>query len=216
MHKDYNLPGFRKKSLLFEKVSYILEGLEETLRYGRLFGNAKKIYIYAGELYPPFYTDKSFLENFARSVRQGADVKVAFGPALYVETDGLLKLALKNDNVKLYRRKERDPAHFRLIEDADGAQFLFVDKPHEIASGKRQTALLVKGYDTEMKRFEGKFISEIDKAQLAEKESLLQALKEDRKEEDGKYRGFITLSEGEIGLATDEQIQELRITLADC
>jgi len=212
---EYNLLGTWWRKILFHKLDYVINGIDKILKYAKVYGEAKKIYITAGELFPHFYNNQFFLDNMNNSAQKNkADIRVIFGPALYVDSYKFLRFSLQYDNVKLLNRNEREGSHFKIIEDINGDKFAFVDAPHGLLKDKRKTILFTNDDLKIISALEMEFEERYRASELIEKDNLVEKFKLKRKKEkknkEWEYSGFIYRSNGSIDIAPDEKIEELR------
>ena len=210
---DYKLPGTRWRKLLFRKLDYEIKGLEPLFSYVSVYGRAKKIWITAGELFPPFYNNKDFLLNLTISAENyNADIKVIFGPALYVQSAEFLKFALKHENVKLIVRKERERSHFKLIEDINGSKFAFIDEPHDLLVDKRKSILLTGDDIDIISVLEEEFKEKLKIFSPVEKDRIVDIFTDSQKKDESKnfYSGFIYRTDNKVDLADKDRIEELK------
>lgn len=214
MEIKYNLPGTFKRKLLYPKLDYILNNLNETLKYTQVYDYAKKIYIIAGELFPDFYNNKLFLKYLRSSIENyNAEVKVIFGPALYVNAEDFLTFSIKNEKVNLFNRRKREASHFKIIENINGEKFAFVDEPHGVKVDKRKGVLLTNDYKDIISLLEKKFEKELIECEPIEKQYLIEKFSNRTKKRvngEWEYIGFIYKKDNEVDLASDEQIEKLK------
>ena len=203
------------RDAIFSKLDIPLRGIDETLKYAAVFDNAVKILVNAGELYPPFYNNPTIIEKFKKAAtKRRADIKILFGPALYVDSVDFIKFALEYDNVKLYKRDIRDETHFKLIYHWDGNEFAILDEPHamNVKTKKRRSYLLTSDYQdligTLNREFEKKLevSGEIDKNKIVELFRKTSGTGSD-------LRGFVCIENDEPVLATPEQIDKFQSIL---
>jgi hypothetical protein len=207
---QYSLPFLDLRKLLFLYVQYVFHGLKDIEKHSDIFAYAKCISFYAGELYPEFYENPFFLKSIKQSLSRGCKIQVLFGSALYVDSVNFLKLACSTDNIKLYRRSWRDSAHFKIIEDINGDVLALIDERHEISikEDDRESALLIRGYGTEIDFLKEKFKKELTDAEPIGRNNIIKEFS-DRKKENDQFYGFITLKNGKVQLASDDQIKHL-------
>jgi hypothetical protein len=211
---NYDFPGTWWKQLVLQKLGYVIKGVDGLISYMQAFGRARKIWITAGELFPRFYNNERFLKNLSNSaINNKAEIKIIFGPALYIKSDMFLKLALNNDNVELYARAEREREHFKLIEDVDGNRFVFADEPHDLLADKRKSFLLTEDYAETINKFEKLFIEKLETVTPVDKTTLVDTFSKARSESQPVkkiFKGFIYQTDHQVASATDEQIVELK------
>ncbi len=209
----YSIPNLRFRNFVLSKNQYVFTGLEDIKKHLDFYGAAKEILIFAGELCPDFYEDEIFLNNIRKSLDGKCIIKVIFGPAFHVETKKFLKIACSYSNIHLYRRRERDSAHFRIVRDKTGYEFAFIDERHPIGVDKenRKTYMLAKGYDLEIKKLKKKFRTlESPETQLDKKKFIKEFTRRGQDKETKEFFGFITeKGEGGPRLADITQIKQL-------
>jgi hypothetical protein len=217
-HIKYSLPNTWPQRLLCEYLYYYLHGLDRALSCAGVYGHAKRISIAAGELLPDFYNSDLFLDNLEASAKDNADIRVLFGPALYVQADRFLGMALEYGNIRLFSRQEREDSHLKVIRDAEDRRFAFVDAPHGVLHGERDSVLLSNDlWDVIDVLGEG-FEERLGNAEEIEKPSLVQRFADDREysgKRGGMWRGFISNARPGAPLATDEEIRWLRESLQE-
>jgi hypothetical protein len=213
---DYGLPNARWRRLLYGTLDFYLQGLEEVLKYVDVYKHGKRIFIAAGELFPDFYNNEDVIGNIGSSAKDEAEIKVLFGPALYSESYGFLKLAMEYDNIELFCRQIREDSHFKLIEDIEGRKFAFVDAPHGVDVDKRDSILLTDDYREVIDVLFEEFKSKIKAAEKLEKDNLVKRMSDERRiNEHGQLCGFISRSTGKASLATEGEIKELETKLQE-
>ena len=113
--------------LLFNKKKHEF-GSNEAINYSKYLGKANdEIKIVAGELYAPYYSNEHVLENIMSAIENGANIKIIFGPAVYIECRDILKQADKG-KIELFKLPVRIDQHFRVVDQ----QNVYCSKPHNI------------------------------------------------------------------------------------
>jgi len=210
----YRLPNSRLRRLLYPKLDFHFKSLDETLKYCSVFfAEAERIYIAAGELFPPFYNNEKLLCNLENSAKGGAEIKVLFGPALYVDSADFLAFAMKYKNVELFKRKERRRAHFKAIKNKKGLKLAIIDTPHGINNPHRESWVLTHDYLDEIIELENEFREQLKTAEYVDKKTLIKKFTDERGKinNKGDLHGFIYKPKGsnQAEAATDEQISKL-------
>jgi hypothetical protein len=198
------------KNVLFKKVWKYFSHHSDLLQNSDLFGKAKEIKIYAGEMYPEFYNDINLLHNIKRSIQSGCNMSIVFGPALSVNSNKFLRLACKEKNISIFKRNHRDPGHFKIIKNINGEIYAIIDKPHDISTDfdNKRSILLLKGFEKEINYFEEKFYKAMIASTRVNHSNVIDEFYQ-RGFENCDFYGFISKRDDRIMLATDEEIDRL-------
>lgn len=160
--------------------------------------NCKRFRAVAGELHYAFWDNEEFICSLEQALRNGCDVVIAFGNALYWNTERIFRLGIKYSNFKFLFLDEREDRHFKLMY-YDNETVGIVDKPHSIKEAKR-VGILVKNLACH-KRLQGllekRFESLYSKGEILSVPELFERLEKltEVDEKKGIYRGFIRRKE---------------------
>jgi len=202
-----------KHRLIFPDRRIRMQGIEDSIRRSGILGTASKIKISAGELCSKYYHDPRIVQNLENAAIKGADIKIAYGPAMYVDDAEIIALAIKYPNLKLFKLNKRREKHYKLIDE----KYLFSDKPHKIKEEKRKGVLLSPMYVTKGigDAYEKAFDSMIEKAVQLDPKRVIETFRELTPQNemaitDDNFIGFVKKPDaGDLRSAKKEEIDRL-------